>query len=77
MQRRETYTIANILAIVGGLLGLFLGISLLSVIEFIYFITLRLFWRVWRSKNENAVIQRPTLSRMTLETIEAQIPHYG
>lgn len=61
LKRTETYTITGILAI-GGLLALFLGMSLLGIIELVYFATLRLFWNVWRVRKENAVApmeQRP------------------
>ncbi|XP_031632053.1 pickpocket protein 28-like [Contarinia nasturtii] len=47
LQRSETSTYNDFLATCGGLLGLFLGVSVLSVIEFIYYCTLRLFWTVW------------------------------
>lgn len=52
-KRVEVYTYTNFLAICGGLLGLFLGVSALSIIEFIYYSTLRLFWahRKWKSQN--------------------------
>lgn len=53
--RVEMYTYTDFMAICGGLLGLILGISTLSIIEFIYYITLRLFWTVQRSKDHNIV----------------------
>ncbi|XP_055298686.1 pickpocket protein 28-like [Sitodiplosis mosellana] len=53
LKRTEMYTLTNFLAICGGLLGLFMGISLLSIIELIYYSTLRWFWFIRRSKNEN------------------------
>lgn len=34
------------MAICGGLLGLFLGVSVLSLFEIIFHATLRLFWRI-------------------------------
>lgn len=34
----------------GGLLGLFMGFSLLSVIEIFYYFTLRLWSRIWKKK---------------------------
>ncbi|XP_055305956.1 pickpocket protein 28-like, partial [Sitodiplosis mosellana] len=43
MMRSEMYTTTNFIANCGGLLGLFLGISMLSIIEFIYYSTLRLY----------------------------------
>ncbi|XP_055308679.1 pickpocket protein 28-like isoform X2 [Sitodiplosis mosellana] len=49
----ETYTIGDFLSICGGLLGLFLGVSAISVIELIYYATLRLFWTIRYSRTEN------------------------
>lgn len=42
-KRFESYGTVGLLSNIGGLLGLFLGLSALSVIETIYFFTLRLF----------------------------------
>lgn len=41
-KRSELYGQTDILANCGGLLGLFMGVSVLSIIEFIYYFTLRL-----------------------------------
>lgn len=41
-KRSELYGQTDFLANCGGLLGLFMGVSLLSIIEFIYYCTLRL-----------------------------------
>lgn len=54
-RRNESQTYTDFLAICGGLLGLFLGVSALSIIEFIYYSTLRLFWNI-RSWNESDVV---------------------
>lgn len=56
VKRVEVYSYTDFMAICGGLLGLFLGISILSIIEFIYYFTLRLFWTIRRSNNNNVVI---------------------
>lgn len=56
-ERIETQTITTFFAYIGGLLGLFLGVSLLSIIEFAYFATLRLYWTIRRSRTENNVVQ--------------------
>ncbi|XP_045451415.1 pickpocket protein 28-like [Melitaea cinxia] len=54
VRRSELYGHTDFLANCGGLLGLFLGFSLLSVVEFIYFFTLRVCCILWRSgKNKN------------------------
>ena len=56
LQRSVLYTSADFLAICGGLLGLFLGISVLSIIELVYYSTLRLYWTIRRSRTETAVV---------------------
>lgn len=43
MERNELFGITDFLANFGGLLGLFVGFSLLSLIEILYFLTLRIF----------------------------------
>lgn len=50
MNRKESCTYTEFFAVCGGLLGLFLGGSVLSIIELIYFFTLRLFFNVRKSK---------------------------
>lgn len=46
-KRKEVYTFtSDFLAVCGGLLGLFLGVSVLSIFEIIYFSTLRVFWYI-------------------------------
>ncbi|XP_031632077.1 pickpocket protein 28-like [Contarinia nasturtii] len=44
LKRTEAYSFNDFLAICGGLLGLFLGISLLSIMELVYYFTIRLFF---------------------------------
>ena len=46
--RYQQFTVVDFLAYVGGILGLFAGISALSVVEFLYFFTLRLVSDLWR-----------------------------
>lgn len=50
LNRTEAYTITDFIASCGGLLGLFMGISLLSVVELIYFFTLRLCCKIRKQK---------------------------
>ena len=38
----------------GGICGLFVGFSLISIVEFVYFFTLRLFFVVRNTKDENS-----------------------
>lgn len=52
-KRMIVYTYGDYLAICGGLLGLFLGFSALSVFELFYYFTLRLFWRIYRLRTQN------------------------
>lgn len=42
LNRSETSTLPDFISSCGGLLGLFLGVSVLSLIELVYFFTLRL-----------------------------------
>ncbi|XP_031634318.1 pickpocket protein 28-like [Contarinia nasturtii] len=62
LKRSETYTLVDFLSICGGLLGLYLGISLLSIIEIVYYPTLRLFWTIYRP--------RPQIVKIDVEEIE-------
>ncbi|XP_055307989.1 pickpocket protein 28-like, partial [Sitodiplosis mosellana] len=55
-KRTELYTNSDFLSVCGGLLGLFMGISALSIIELIYFATLRSFWLIRRSKFQDTVL---------------------
>lgn len=56
LKRSETLAMPAFISSCGGLLGLFLGISVLSVIELIYYATLRLFWSVRKQKSQNIVV---------------------
>ncbi|KAL7013317.1 hypothetical protein ACKWTF_015328 [Chironomus riparius] len=50
-RRYQQFTFSDVVSYVGGLLGLFAGISMLSIVEIFYFFTIRLgvdLWRVWR-----------------------------
>ncbi|XP_055846905.1 pickpocket protein 28-like [Episyrphus balteatus] len=42
LKRTELYSLSDFIANCGGLLGLFMGISILSLVELVYFFTLRL-----------------------------------
>lgn len=46
-KKYESFGSVGLLSNLGGLLGLFLGVSVLSIIETIYFFTLRLFNDIW------------------------------
>lgn len=59
LKRSESYTIANFLSNCGGLLGLFLGVSVLSIVELIYYATLRLFWSFRKQQSTNITLVHP------------------
>lgn len=46
-KRFESYGTVGLLSNIGGLLGMFLGLSALSVVETVYFFTLRFFNDLW------------------------------
>lgn len=46
-KRYESYGTVGLLSKIGGLLGLFLGLSVMSIIETIYFFTLRFLSDLW------------------------------
>lgn len=56
LNRSEVLSFAGFLSMCGGLLGLFLGISALSIIELVYYATLRLFWRIRQRKYETMIL---------------------
>ncbi|XP_001851494.2 pickpocket protein 28 [Culex quinquefasciatus] len=56
-ERTDSYTITELLGTFGGLLGLFMGVSLLSFVEILYFCTLRPFC-VWRRMNRKLKLQQ-------------------
>nr|XP_023029075.1 sodium channel protein Nach-like [Leptinotarsa decemlineata] len=58
LRRDVIFSFSDLLVYIGGMAGLFLGCSVLSFIEIIYFFTLRLFWFVIRyGKDSNQVQQ--------------------
>ncbi|CAL8072486.1 unnamed protein product [Orchesella dallaii] len=48
--RQELYTIIDLLSNTGGLLGLCMGFSFLSLLEILYYFTIRIFFRFYRRK---------------------------
>lgn len=50
LKRAEFFTQTDLLANCGGLLGLFLGISMLSLFEIVYYLTLRLVCNLSRKR---------------------------
>lgn len=57
LKRAELFGITDFIANCGGLLGLFMGVSLLSIVEIIYFCTIR--W-IYRLKGEQPRITQST-----------------
>ena len=51
-QRGELYTFTDFLANIGGLMGLCLGISAMSILEFVYFFTARLYFNIVTPRSE-------------------------
>jgi acid-sensing ion channel, other len=50
-RRYEMFGAVTFLSNIGGLLGLFLGISVLSVVEFFYFFFVRFINNLWHNEN--------------------------
>lgn len=69
LKRVEVYTYIDFVAICGGLLGLFLGASVLSLVEFLYYSTLRLFWtfRKWKSESKIVPLIRTPFDRVSID----------
>jgi amiloride-sensitive sodium channel len=55
-RRYQQFTSSDVISYVGGLLGLFAGISMLSIVEFVYFFTLRLFVNVARHLQDSKAL---------------------
>lgn len=53
MIRSEMYGLTEVIALCGGLLALFFGASLLSILEILYFCTVR-WWFVLKNKFGNS-----------------------
>ncbi|XP_063832891.1 pickpocket protein 28-like isoform X1 [Ostrinia nubilalis] len=51
-RRSELFGPTDFLANCGGLLGLFMGFSILSVVEIVYFFSLRILCAIWRRRKE-------------------------
>ena len=49
MFRHQALTMKDFLSNIGGLMGLFAGISVLSIVEVFYFFSLRLLVELWRN----------------------------
>ena len=54
-ERGELYSFVELFSNIGGLLGLCMGFSALSLVEFAYFFTLRLFFNVKMSRREKDI----------------------
>lgn len=66
LKRAELFGITDFIANVGGLLGLFMGVSLLSIVEIFYFCTIRWIYRLKgqrggsRGSMLNGTVEAPT-----------------
>lgn len=69
-ERIERFSVVDFLPLCGGLLSVFMGVSVLSLIELVYFATLRLFWMIRRWKSENSVAPDPKQESFEMVTIE-------
>lgn len=69
VERYERFTVIDFLAYCGGLLGVCMGISVLSIIEIVYFGTLRLFWALleWKPKNSVVPFKEESFEMVTVE----------
>lgn len=69
LKRRPLYSQADFLAACGGLLGLFLGLSALNIIQFIYSFTLRAFCAFRHLKSQNNVVPLHSNGKIENNTI--------
>lgn len=53
-KRSELYGQTDFLANAGGLLGLFMGVSILSLVEVVYFFTLRVYYRARKYRQDRS-----------------------
>lgn len=72
LKRSERYSFTDFLAICGGLFGLFLGVSALSIIEFLYYLTLRLYLTLRQWKIQNTVVP---YKRTPINSVIIDIPN--
>lgn len=63
-KRSELYGQTDFLANCGGLLGLFMGVSILSIVEIIYYLTIRLCCNLTMRKKRKAsmIHKKPTFT---------------
>lgn len=55
VMRSETNTMSDFISSCGGLLGLFMGASVLSIVEVVYYFTLRLYFKLKRRQTVQPV----------------------
>lgn len=88
LNRVEAYTISDFMASCGGLLGLYMGISLLSIFKLIYYFTLR-FWctsryqestnsdSTWAKRKHISALKRQLRKIKCLPRARRTFPHTG
>lgn len=52
MRMSAQFSLTDFISQCGGLLGLFMGVSILSIVEVIYYFTIKLMYRVKEKKDE-------------------------
>lgn len=57
-RRYQQFSLSDVVSFVGGLLGLFAGISMLSIVEFFYFFTIRIGFDLWKRLGNREISQR-------------------
>lgn len=74
-KRSELYGLTDFMSNCGGLLGLFMGVSVLSIIEVIYYFTLRLgcTLRLRRSRKRKSL--RAQKKKNAIAPVESNIPN--
>lgn len=75
LRREEQYTITDFLSVCGGLLGLCLGISALSIIEFLYFFTLRMYWSLCPGKPNDDIVPVELTEHTQISQIKIDMPN--
>ncbi|KAJ6645324.1 F-box-like/WD repeat-containing protein ebi [Pseudolycoriella hygida] len=66
LNRMETSTMSHFFSEIGGLLGLFMGLSMISIIEFVYFCTLRL----------GCTFRGQQMASISTQTLRTKTPHH-
>ncbi|XP_031638214.1 pickpocket protein 28-like [Contarinia nasturtii] len=74
-KRSELYGLTDFMANCGGLLGLFMGVSMLSIVEVIYYFTLRLGCTLRLRRTRKRKSLRAQGKKNTIAPVESNIPN--